>query len=470
MLGYASIFGRKITPEFFFPFFQTSLKEVKDFALGVLPLSVWFLSILFFGILWYAQRKTIVYVGKKTTYLLGGASFSLLVTLISINAQRHLILYLIYRDAQQIYYMSPLMYTVHREENMKRVHTIPPPPEQRGLYVVIIGESATNVGWGAYGYYRNTTPFISSNINNPQYTIIYNVYSAEQYTEQSVFYMLTNTNQYNDIEETNVLSLLDILKTAGFKTIWISNQSIVNINSAQVRAISCNADIMISDVGSTLTPMLYDEDLLPYIEKVLQEEDSSNGLVLFIHLYGSHIRFHHRYNREKYSIFTDAPRYGGKSQVLADNVNHYDNSIYATDDLLRRITHIVEQRDDFQMLMYVSDHGEGVYKGVPRGHPKSFPDVVQVPLYFYMGTKYMNANKERVAQLRANAWRGYTTDMLFDTFLGLVNIKTDWYTAMYDLSSPLYQYSFENLKTNSGSIDVDSLCSPRHSGNAGSID
>lgn len=455
MISYMWIFDRKINYDFFFPIFQTNIFEIQEFLFGFLPHSLWIVVLLLCVFLLYVQRDTLVDIGKKQTYILGAFSCLLFLCLLVCNLQRNLPLYRMYLGAKEVYYTAPLMYTLYREENKKKLHI--DIPEKKGLYVVILGESVTSVGWGAYGYHRNTTPFISSNINNPQYTLIHRAYAPEITTEPAVFYMLTNTNQYSTVDDKEILSLIDVLKTAGFKTIWVSNQGSYNTNSAKVRSISDEADSIISDIGGMVQVEQYDEHMLPHIEKIINEEYHEGGIVIFIHLYGSHIRYHHRYDRNKYSIFHDTPTYpyGEKASIV--HINHYDNSIYATDDFLRRITNMVNKRDDFQFLVYISDHGEGVYRGVPRGNPEAMVDVVQVPLYFYMSHVYREENNERVATLRANAKRGYSTDMLFDTLLGLFNIKASCYSAHYDISSQEYKYSYETLKTQSGSVYIHDL-------------
>ncbi|MDE7469189.1 MAG: phosphoethanolamine transferase, partial [Desulfovibrionaceae bacterium] len=455
MIGYNVLFGRKVDMDFFFPIFQTNIFEVQEFVLGFLPYSVWIYVFIFCGVMWYIQRKSIVHIGRKKTYYLGVCSCVLLVLLVTLNIQRHLILYTMYVDAKHVYYSAPLAYTLHREENIQKLKINE--LKKKGLYVVIIGESATRLGWGAYGYYRDTTPFISSNLTNPNYVLINRAYSPADSTEQSLFYVLTSMSQYIPVNDTEILSIVDVLKKAGLKTIWISNHGVYNTNSAKVRSVSDEADIVISDIEGKVQVQQYDEYLLPYIEKVLHEEEHEGGTVLFIHLYGSHLRFYHRYDRAKYSIFSDTPRYEEGKNIDPASINHYDNSIYATDDLLRRITEMVENRDDFEFLVYVSDHGEGVYKGVLRGNPQSFPDVIEVPLYFYMSNKYIKEHKERVEILRTHATQGYSTDMLFDTLLGLFTIEGNWYRAEHDLSSPLYMHNYETLKTKSGTTYVHSL-------------
>ena len=447
MLIYLFFFNTKITIETFFPLFQTNLFEAFEFYISTFPF-LFSCGILFFlFILWKYITCSFRPLGKKAMYSFGLLGVLLLLVLILGNVKRHILLFSIYEESKKLCSMIPHGYTVQREKSLKAFTT----QEKKGahLYVLVIGESATRQGLGAYGYYRDTTPFLSSTLGKENTLLMDSVYTSATYTEQAVFSMLTNHTGYDD--EQRRVSVLDIARSAGVKTIWITNQSMLDATNPQVSAIAEQADIVISDRGGLVSYAQYDEYLLPHIEHILNTEVNEENILIVIHLYGSHINFCRRFDKNKYSIFTDIP--SNIQHTKYNEVNCYDNSIYATDDVLRRIVALVEEKSTFQFLLYVSDHGEGVYRGVGRGHPESVQDVLRVPFYIYMSDVYREANEKRVEILHSHSNRGYTTDMLFDTLLGLMDIKSTAYRSQYDISSTSYAYEYDTLK-HSGSVYI----------------
>ena len=89
-------------------------------------------------------------------------------------------------------------------------------------YVIVLGESARKDYHHAYGYPIENTPFMS----NSKGILIDGFRSAGTNTVSSLRLMLTLPNK-EKWEPNYNLSLIDLVKSAGIKTYWLSNQGML---------------------------------------------------------------------------------------------------------------------------------------------------------------------------------------------------------------------------------------------------
>ena len=458
-ISYLFIFNTAIDEQMYLFILRTNLYEVWDFLTTQVPFLVYLLYALFVIILAY------------TYYLFTQATLSLhtytIVGIIGLGGVLSIIIFLL---STPMLRFSPLIITARNAYGIftgKITHVVRGNAQEHSqylqdtrpyLYVVIIGESVTRLAWNAYGYYRNTTPFISSQLQNPSYILMNNVFAPSKYTDVSVPYMLSSMSQYTSTNAKEAVSLLDILNNAGIHTVWISNQ-------IQYENTKMNMEIRFVVEYAKEHYWLRKGNTKAWRDDAVQDEilsiikkyqDNTQPTAIFIHLYGSHFDFCQRYNKELYTVFTSHPQHA-VSSTHAEDINCYDNSIYATDQLLESITKELEKNPNFALLTYISDHGEGIYLDKKRVDPNSTPDVLQIPFYLYIRENYRKHYPTIVNNLKSNINRGFTADMLFDTLIGIFKIKADLYTPTYDISSEHYSYSYETLKTFSGTQYVKDI-------------
>lgn len=68
-----------------------------------------------------------------------------------------------------------------------------------GIFVLVIGESETRDHMGAYGYDRDTTPWMSEETQKPEAILFQNAYSNHTHTVPVLTYALSEKNQYNNV-------------------------------------------------------------------------------------------------------------------------------------------------------------------------------------------------------------------------------------------------------------------------------
>ena len=93
---------------------------------------------------------------------------------------------------------------------------------ERQIYLLIIGESSAYHHWQINGYHRETSPRLAS--RNGVVTLP-NMIAGAHYTWVSVPQLITRATPEDYDRQYREKSILTVFKEAGFKTVWLSNQS-----------------------------------------------------------------------------------------------------------------------------------------------------------------------------------------------------------------------------------------------------
>lgn len=309
------------------------------------------------------------------------------------------------------------------------------------LFIIVVGETARAANWGlnrAAGQAtpHDTTPELARRdvINFPH------VSSCGTNTEVSVPCMFSALGRRNYDEDAirNSESLLDTLKHAGLRVVWIDNQS-------GCKGVCAGVESMRPDPASL--PELcagercLDEALLESSRALLR--DASGNLVLVLHQLGNHGPAYFRRHPERFRRFTPTCDDEDLSKCSREQiVNSYDNALLYTDHVLAGTVDLLkslESRYDTGML-YVSDHGEslgenGLYlHGLPYSIAPS--EQTRVPMVMWLSKGFAARSQLDLACVRERASQPVAHDHLFHTVLGLLDITTAVREGTLDLSAP----------------------------------
>lgn len=316
-------------------------------------------------------------------------------------------------------------------------------------YVVIIGESETRDNMGVYGYERDTSPWLSKMVKtNPNFLLFTNAYATDRATVNVLANALTEMNAYNKKSLLNSASLIDIANAAGFQTIWLSNQMQYGTYDSPTTTLIEDASKKIwlnRNIGTSTRSTYYDSALLPELKKLGK---SQQNRLIFIHLMGCHVNYADRYP-SNYNHFSGTSDLGNISEIKnLKRYNQYDNAIYYNDYILHQIFTIATEDLDTAALIYMSDHGEDIKNN--RGHNSEIKELnyslVRIPFFIYYNPTSPN-RPTLWNSLKQHSDRIFTNDLLYDTMLGIMQIKTSHYSAEYDLSSHLFSIPPEQLTT-----------------------
>ena len=312
----------------------------------------------------------------------------------------------------------------------------------KGIYVLVIGESETRKHLSAYGYDRETTPWLDKMKNQDNVVLFSNAYSCYCDTGHALPYVLTAKNQYNNMELKEAVSIIDVAKAAGFQTVWLSNQVKFSGWDNPITVISDEADQQIrinSHIGNTLDTDYYDGELVNRLDDIKY----SDKMLIVIHLMGSHLSYHNRYPVE-------FDKFSGEGYL-----SEYDNSVYYTDYVINKIVDKLSQKDDFRSLIYISDHGEGIDKNLSHNSANFVYDMIYIPFYMYFSSNYMNENREKVAMLKTRRNDYFTNDLIFNTVLGVMSIRVEnIYEPVNDLTNSMYDGDVDRFLTMYGTRKI----------------
>ena len=106
--------------------------------------------------------------------------------------------------------------------------------------VLVIGESTNSRRMGLHGYPRDTTPRLSAMAG--ELRVFDQVYAVRPYTIESLEQVLSFADQRHPKRYLHSPTLLDIMKQAGYRTYWISNQQTQTQRNTLLTTFSKQAD------------------------------------------------------------------------------------------------------------------------------------------------------------------------------------------------------------------------------------
>jgi heptose-I-phosphate ethanolaminephosphotransferase len=289
-------------------------------------------------------------------------------------------------------------------------------PSEKETYVLVIGESTTRTHFQLYNYNRATNPELAK-IKN-ELVIFEDVISPHTHTIPCLEKMLTLGN-YEQPNKKYEGTIIEIMKQAGFKTYWISNQIPVGIYETKSTAIAKLSDnVFFTNSGGEMEQQSLDEKVLPYVDKVLKENVTKKFIV--VHLLGTHVQYENRYPNS-FDVFKDTPQTDFPSDDAHKTINYYDNAVLYNDYIVSTIIDKVKATTINQKssLIYLSDHGEDVFETVDlSGHSEA---ISSKPMYL-VPFIYWSNNAEQLKKLQQYKQRKYMADDLIFSLADMANL------------------------------------------------
>ncbi len=225
--------------------------------------------------------------------------------------------------------------------------------------VLVIGESTNRRRMGLYGYARPTTPGLEA--RRDQLDIFGRVISPRPYTIEALEQILTFADQRHPDRYMTTPSLISLMKQAGYRTYWITNQQTMTRRNTLLTSFSEQADeqFYLNNNREQNSSRQYDEVVLEPFRKVLAEPAPRKFIV--VHLLGTHRNYKYRYP-EDFAVFSGAEgATPGLDASQLEVYNAYDNAVRYNDRVVSElIDRFAETRPD-GFLLYLSDHGEAVF-------------------------------------------------------------------------------------------------------------
>ncbi|WP_295158713.1 phosphoethanolamine transferase [Selenomonas sp. AE3005] len=303
-----------------------------------------------------------------------------------------------------------------------------------GIYVLVIGESQNRTRMSAYGYEKNTTPWLERMKNDDNLLLFNKAYSCHVQTVPVITYALTSKNQYNDIKLEDAVSLLEVANEAGYETVWISNQMRYGQWTTPITAIaaSANQQIWLNDHSDYFIDTDYfDEEIVKNMENI----SIKDKMLIVVHLMGNHGTYRDRYP-------SDFKKFGSVGES-----SEYDNSILYNDYVMSELLDKVTKWKNFKGLMYFSDHSEGVNYEQEHNPSTFIFDMTYIPMYMYISYDWQQEHQSKMINLKKARNYVFTNDLVFNTMLGFMGVRVRGLSGENDLTSSKYDSNVNRFRT-----------------------
>ncbi len=304
--------------------------------------------------------------------------------------------------------------------------------------VLVIGESTNRQRMSLYGYPRQTTPNLEHLRN--QLDIFDHVVTPRPYTIEALQQVLTFADQQHPDRYLTTPSLIDVMKQAGYKTFWITNQQTMTQRNTMLTTFSQEADEQVYlNNNRAQNARQYDEAVIAPFTAALADPAPRKFVVL--HLLGTHMSYQYRYP-PTYEIFTD--RTGVPPNVTADQLpiyNSYDNAVLYNDYIVATLIKQFAATKPDGFLLYLSDHGEAVFDpdhpqtlGRSEGSPTAA--MYTVPFIIWRSPRWQAHQALDVSAMRS---RPYSSAHFIHTWADLAGLHFNELDYRKSLVSAHYQ-------------------------------
>jgi heptose-I-phosphate ethanolaminephosphotransferase len=347
-----------------------------------------------------------------------------------------------------------ISYTEYRDQlgNLEKLlsknHALPPlknmkdsSGDQPRTLVLVIGESTQRDRMSLYGYPRKTTPELDAlRASDPNLTVFNDVVTSRPYTIEILQQALTFANEQNPDLYLTQPSLMNMMKQAGYKTFWITNQQTMTERNTMLTVFSRQTDKQFyMNQQRTQSAREYDTNVLAPFKQVLADPAPKKFIV--VHLLGTHIKYKYRYPDSWGKFDGDTQNVPpGLSADRLESWNDYDNANLYNDHVLASLIKDYKATDPNGFLLYFSDHGEEVYDTPPhniQGRNESQPTrhMYNVPFILWRSEKWQAAHPRDLSE---DVNRKYSSSELIHTWSDLAGLSYEGYDPSRSLVSPQF--------------------------------
>lgn len=231
-------------------------------------------------------------------------------------------------------------------------------PSDWDMVIFVLGESLSPNHMSLFGYERSTTPFLVNQIDTPEFYFSKGL-SGGVSTDIAVAFLLNmgfgEAGSYKAAKGNHCL--FKLAKGKKFTTRFASAQSAEQLRyiAPYLCASSLDEYKTLEDISpETKNDQAADDQVVfPYLAKVLAFETKQ---FIMLHQRGSHAPWELRSKAER------------RKYPHEDKVGHYDNSVVEFDSFMERLDKEIRRSGKKTLVVYVSDHGEGLGEYGVWGH------------------------------------------------------------------------------------------------------
>lgn len=310
-------------------------------------------------------------------------------------------------------------------------------------YVVfILGESTNRERMHLYGYPLENTPNLDELAAKGEIAVFRDTIAPQGATVAVLRELMTFNDAESDKEWYAYNNLIDVMKTAGYRTYWLSNQESSGIwgNVGQLFAERSDVRRYTQLRESHEEGGRLDEELFPLVDEALQQPAAKNFYVL--HLMGAHSLYYLRfpYIFTKFSPDDIPAPQNDLPEEKRTEIAQYENALFYNDFIVSSL--MGKFQDKEAIVIYLPDHGETIYDNGSNfaGHVEENPNrqQLEVPLVFWASPAYRQKHPEKWQAICAAVDRPYMTDDMIHTLLDILDIRTPEYNPAKSVINPAF--------------------------------
>ena len=305
--------------------------------------------------------------------------------------------------------------------------------EPKELIILVIGETARADRFSLNGYSKETNPLLKQE----DLVSFTNMSSCGTSTAHSVpcMFSIFPKDDYSYKKGASTKNVLDVLNnTQDVAILWRDNNS----DSKGVALRVDYEDFQTPKTNTICDEECRDEGMLVGLEDYIEKNRGKNILIV-LHQMGNHGPAYYKRYPKEFEKFTPVCKTNQLENCTQEEIsNAYDNAILYTDYFLSKAINFLKKYSKTHEagLLYVSDHGEslgenGIYlHGMPYAiAPKAQTHVASL---IWLDNGQMSHEYDR-SKIKQNKDKEYSHDNLFDTLLGLFEVKTEVYKKELDI-------------------------------------
>ena len=297
--------------------------------------------------------------------------------------------------------------------------------------VFVLGESTDRNHMQLYGYRLPTTPRLTARFERGEIFRFNDTIACANNTAPAMARIFTFAEKDEPMNDWYIhANIFDVIRRAGYRTVWLSNQSPIGLwgNFDKYFSARCDEKFFIEAEDELARQRQIDGVLLPVLDKFLAVSPAEKNFFV-IHLYGTHGEYKERYPAE-FEKFSAADE-DKPEESWRRGTAEYDNAVLYNDFIVDEIIRRFEDKN--AVLIYISDHGEEVYDGRDFAwhslENEGNVHMIEIPALIWASQKFRERYPEKISAINSAVDRPYRTDFLPHALLDLMDIRTTSFDA-----------------------------------------
>ncbi len=291
--------------------------------------------------------------------------------------------------------------------------------ENGEVYVLVIDQNVSRTHMEAFGGGRKTTPWLSSQKENPNWIFFSQGYSSSPNPSIALLNLLSNSEIEKSGSSHSANSLISLFKSANFDVTYIAKDSHFNSLQPYLSSVTKGADSILLSPSISAMPSFF--------EKTLQSINPNKNNLIIIQLPDQDSFY------EELNSGISLPELDSRKAIIGrlrqdkeavDQLNHYDASILYRDTLLDQLhTQISSKPDQPTAFIYLSASGKTVLPP-PNLHPLDLPwESSRIPLAIWLSDTYKSRYPDKTITLKDHSGQSFMSSSTISLLSELADLS-----------------------------------------------